>query len=512
MTRRSRVLSVLLTLVFCALFTVSIVNVAMPSIQKALGASSADLQWVVSGYSLTFGVMLVAAGRMGDLFGRAEFFMLGAAVFGLSSLVATFAPNMLVLNIARAFMGVGAGIFNPQVSSMIQQNYRGFERARAFAALGAVVGLGVAVGPVLGGVLLAWLPESWAWRTTLGINIPFALVAIILGYLWLPRNNAYISKSGEIVPEGTPWGAQARVDQGTQTGSEHAGSVQTASQPRSVQPVKKVKDFDPIGALILGLTILTLMTPFIHNNGNNAIFSLIGVATLLLIVWLMWEHFYEKRGHVPMVDLRLFKVPSFSIGAALITVWFAGTTSVWIILAMFIQQGLGYSPLVSGTIGLPGAILTSVSSIIAGRVMVKWGRKTILFGIIGTIISMLLAIWATVAATQGHSILWITAAFTVQGFTGGFVNSPNQAFTLQDVPVSQGGTASGIMQTGQRVATAVGVAMVTGLFFQQVPFGYAKAVTAAYLLIIAFMSIALVLGLMDLTLEKKYKFGDVQVA
>src|SRR5699024_2205672 len=136
-----------------SLVSVSIVNVALPSIQQGLNASDSDVQWVLAGYALTFGVFLVAAGRAGDLLGRGGFFILGVAVFTVSSIVAGMAPNADALNAARFVQGVGSGVLNPQGIGMIQQYFRGAERGKAFGYFGSVVGVAVGIGPVLGGLL-----------------------------------------------------------------------------------------------------------------------------------------------------------------------------------------------------------------------------------------------------------------------------------------------------------------------------------------------------------------------
>ncbi|HNP16128.1 MAG TPA: MFS transporter, partial [Terrimesophilobacter sp.] len=147
--RRWRVLAVLVVVLFMSLVSVSIVNVALPSIQASLGATSSELQWVLSGYALTFGVGLVSAGRAGDIFGRGPLFIAGVALFTISSIVAGFSPDPLSLNIARAFQGIGSGLLSPQAVGMIQHYFRGAERARAFGFFGAAVGVSVAVGPLL---------------------------------------------------------------------------------------------------------------------------------------------------------------------------------------------------------------------------------------------------------------------------------------------------------------------------------------------------------------------------
>lgn len=151
---RWRILAVLLTVIFMSLVSVSIVNVALPSIKQALDASQSDLQWVLSGYALTFGVILVAAGRAGDIMGRGGIFILGVAVFTAASIASGLAPNAMWLNVARFIQGIGSGLLNPQGLGMIQQYFRGAERGRTFGYLGTTVGFSVAIGPVLGGFLI----------------------------------------------------------------------------------------------------------------------------------------------------------------------------------------------------------------------------------------------------------------------------------------------------------------------------------------------------------------------
>lgn len=164
---RWRILFVLLVSIFMTLVGVSIVNVALPSIRTGLGASESDLQWVLSGYALTFGVVLVAAGRAGDIMGRGGLFLIGAAIFTAASVAAGLAPDAGWLNIARFVQGVGSGLLNPQGLGMIQHYFRGDARGKAFGYFGTAVGFSVAVGPVLG------VPDSaWRARTGLASDIP----------------------------------------------------------------------------------------------------------------------------------------------------------------------------------------------------------------------------------------------------------------------------------------------------------------------------------------------------
>ncbi|MFT0846210.1 MFS transporter [Actinomycetaceae bacterium L2_0104] len=461
---RQRILVVLLSALFLSLITVSSVNVALPSIQQGIGASSTELQWVLSGYSLAYGVVLVAAGRAGDLLGRSRLFLVGVTVFMLASIVAALAPTALVLNLARAVMGIGAGMYSPQVSGLIQQHYQGAERARAFGMFGAVVGSAVAIGPVIGGLVLGALPPDLGWRMTLGINVPFALTAVILGYLWLPR----------------PPRGQRETD-----------------APRQRQ------DLDPIGALLLGAAIFLVMLPFMIASDNVAAWWFLPAGLIVLLGWLAWERGYRARGRSPMVDLSMFRIRTFSMGAAMITVFFAGSTTIWVLIALFAQNGMGESALVSGLLGLPAALVSIYSAPLAGRLVVRWGRKIVIYGLILNLIGLGLTAWVSVLIADGASI-WLLSLSTLPiGFGGGWITSPNQALTLRDVPVANGGTAAGVMQTGQRIATAVGTAAVTGIFFHQLPKGYASALDAGYLLIGFFVVVALIIALVDAAKDRR---------
>lgn len=292
------------------MLAVTSINVALPSIQRDVGASAADLQWVLAGYSLTFGVLLIPAGRAGDLFGHGRVFLLGVALFTLASVAATVAPSAFVLILARVLMGIGAGLFNPQVMGLIQHLYPGGDRARAFGIYGAVVSVGAAIGPVIGGALLSGLPPGVGWRVTFAINVPFGVFALALAMLWLPR------------PE------------------RHAGNA-----PRA--------DLDPVAVLLLTAATVCVMLPFIRGS-----MYLLVVGVVLVAAFVAWERNYAARGRQPMVDLALFRLRSFSVGVAVFALFYTGTINVYVVQTLFVQQGLGGSALLAGLLSLPPALVT----------------------------------------------------------------------------------------------------------------------------------------------------------
>lgn len=437
-----------------ALMAVSIVNVTLPSIQRGLGASDTGLQWVLSGYALSFGIVLVAAGRSGDLLGRERIFVGGIALFTVSSLAAALAPDIFWLNIARLVMGVASGMVNPQVAGLIQQHYQGRERAQAFAAFGGVVGVAVAVGPVIGGFLLGMFPAAIGWRTTLAINVPVGAAITVLALRWMDLRPA----------------------------------------PRSTRKL----DLDPVGAVILGLAVLLIMLPFMLASDEPWAWLLLPLGGASVWLWVRWERRYQQAGRQPMVDLRLFRIRSFTLGSLMIGIYFMASTSIWVIQAQLVQQGFGQSALTASLLTVPAAVCTAIAAQVGGRLVVTIGRWTVVIGLVIMLVGLGATVLMTPLVADQTAPLWLLGAvMTPIGIGGGMVTSPNQTLTLREVPVSDGGTAAAITQTGQRIGTAVGTAAMTGVYFHVLPQGAHKAADTTYVLIGVVIILALIVSLVD---------------
>lgn len=419
--RRWRALSVTLVAGFMSLLDVSIVSVALPSIQSGLGTTPSQVQWIVSGYALAFGLVLVPAGRLGDAIGRRTMFLWALGAFVLFSAMVGAAPNADLLVVARILQGLAAGALAPQNTALIQQLFRGEERGRAFGFFGATVGLSTAIGPVVGGVILALSTGDSGWRWIFLVNLPIGAVALFLAARLIPR--------------------------------------QQSSGPR--------EHIDVVGVALLGAGVLALLLPFVEadSGGITGLWWLFVVGAALIVAFSFWERRVVRAGQQPVLDPRLLTETSgYASGIALGTVYFVGFSGIWLVFALYFQNGLHYTPLQSGLSVVSFAIGASASSVIGGRLVERWGRLLTVAGL--TLVVIGLAATALVLYLgSSHVGLMIALPMLVAGIGGGWVISPNTTMTLRNVPVRMAGSAGGALQTGQRLGSAVGTALLAGLFY-----------------------------------------------
>ncbi|WIY02303.1 MFS transporter [Amycolatopsis mongoliensis] len=421
--RRWKALAVSLTAGFMGLLDVSIVNVALPSMQTGLHASSGGIRWVVSGYALAFGLVLVTGGRLGDAFGRRTMFLGALAAFVITSALAGAAPNETTLVIARLAQGVAAGMLTPQNTGLIQDLFRGAERGRAFGMFGAVVGISTAVGPILGGFILAVFGAQDGWRWVFYVNVPIGVLAFALALRLLPRSEK----------------KQFRV--------------------RS--------EIDFVGIVLLAVAVLGVLLPVIESDtdGPARLWWMFVVALVFGFAFVRWERSVVRRDRTPLLDTRLFTgTPGYSAGAAVGALYFCGFAGIWLVFAMFFQQGLGYTPLQSGLSVTPFAVGSAVSAAVAGRLVPTFGRRLTVTGL--TMVALgLLAVALLAELVPPSASGWAFALpLLFAGVGGGMVISPNTTLTLECVPVRMAGVAGGALQTGQRIGTAIGTAVLASVF------------------------------------------------
>jgi EmrB/QacA subfamily drug resistance transporter len=421
--RRWKALAVILTAGFMTLLDVSIVNTALPSMQRDLHATIGGIQWVVSGYALTFGLVLVTSGRLGDALGRRRMFLLALAGFVFTSALAGASPNETMLVIGRLLQGVAAGMLTPQNSGLIQDLFRGAERGRAFGMFGAVVGISTAVGPILGGLILAAFGDPGGWRWVFYVNVPIGAVAFALALRLLPKT------------------------------------------PRRQRKLREEIDF--VGVLLLGLAVLCVLLPLIQSEqgGLRELWWLFPLALVFGGVFVWWEQRMVGRGHPPLLDTRLFtETPGFAPGVAVGAIYFCGFGGIWLVFAIFFQQGLGYTPLQSGLSVTVFAIGSSVSAAVAGRLVGRWGRRLTIAGL--TMVAFGLLVVAIVIGQVPARVAGAAIALPllIAGIGSGMVISPNTTLTVECVPTRMAGVAGGVLQTGQRIGTAIGTAVLASVF------------------------------------------------
>ncbi|OLO52373.1 MFS transporter [Actinomyces oris] len=476
-SNHERLLPTLLIPAFVSLLAVSSVNVILPAVSHSLSAGTAGLQLVVSGYALVFGVVLVPAGRAGDVMGRGRLFVIGMLLFGAGSLASGLASDVVTLNLARVVMGVGSGLLNPQVTGMIQQYYTGEARGRAFGLFGAVIGVSVALGPVLSGGFIGWLGDDRGWRASFLINVPLTLAGVWAARRYLPAS---------AWRRGSDTGQTERAEA---TGAAHRGGV----------------DLDPVGMGLLAVGTLLIMIPFMEASAGTWIWGLEVAGIGVIGAWVVWEKRYRARGGAPMVDLSLLAIPSFAYGSLAIAVYFLGYTSVWIIVAQYVQAGLGSTALASGLVGVPAALAGSIAAAVAGRRVIRVGRVMVLGGMVLGVAGLLASIGIMhMHARAGWSPWWLTLTLLVLGVGQGLVVSPNQTLSLADVPLEYAGAAGGILQTGERIGASIGIAVITGLTFRvSHSSGWEVAAQAGLLAVVAAIAVAAGVAVIDLRLARR---------
>ena len=388
----------------------TVVNVALPSIQRDLHASLSALEWTVNAYTLTLAVLMVTGGRLGDIFGRRRMFLFGVVVFGLSSLAIGVAPNEGVLVTFRAIQGIGAAFMMPATLSIITQAFPPEQRGMAIGTWAGVSAMALAIGPVLGG----FLTESVSWRAIFFINPPIAVVAILVTLF--------------------------------------------ATRESRDETVDRSVDYPGIATLTLSLTALVLA--LIEGNswhwGSARIISLFTFAIVGLAAFVQ----IERRSRAPMVDFGFFRSRSF-LGSNLVAffVTFA-MFSQFFFLTLYMQNVLHYSPLQAGLRFLPSTVLIIIMGPIAGRLSDRIGsRPLITLGLLT--VSTALFIQSGITTHSGYGLL--LPGFVLMGIGMGLVMSPMSTAAMNAVDRTKAGVASGTLSMSRMVGGTFGVAVMGAL-------------------------------------------------
>jgi EmrB/QacA subfamily drug resistance transporter len=399
---------------FMLLLDITIVNVALPDIQTALHASFADLQWVVDAYALTLAALLLTAGSLADLYGRRLLYVIGLAIFTLASLLCGAAQSILMLQLSRALQGVGGAIMFAVSLALLADAFRGKDRGTAFGVWGAITGLAVAIGPLLGGILTSGL----SWRWIFYVNLPIGLVAVVITIM----------------------------------------KVAESRSPQARRP-------DWLGFAVWTLALTSLVYGLIESNqrtfSDGRVISCLIAAGLLLIAFLV----VEIRGQHPMFDLSLFRLPTFVGGSVAAFGLSASIFAMLLYLVLYVQNILGFSAFATGSRLLILSLAILVTATIAGRLSSRVPVRFLIGpGLLLVGIGLLLMRGLTPASLWTHLI----PGMIVSGIGIGLINPPLASTAVGVVRPQQAGMASGINSTFRQVGIATGIALLGTLFSSQV--------------------------------------------
>jgi EmrB/QacA subfamily drug resistance transporter len=402
------------TAIFMLLLDITVVNVALPDIQRSLHSSFSDLQWVVDAYSLTLAAFLLTAGVVGDIYGRREVFASGLALFSVASLVCGLSTDSLMLNLARAVQGVGGAIMFATSLALIAGAFQGRDRGTAFGIYGGVIGGAVAVGPLVGGAITSGI----GWRWIFFVNVPIGAVAIFVT----------LTKIAE------------------------------SKDPRA-------RRIDWVGFISFSVSLFLLVFALVRGNdegwSSTTTVSMLAAAAVLMIVFFV----NEQRTADPMLDLALFKKPAF-VGVSVVAVAISASIfAMFLYLTLYVQDSLGYGPFPAGVRFLPLTVLAFVVAPFAGRLTVRIQSRYLL----GTgllLITVGLLLMARTHPTSTWTVL--LPGFIVSGAGIGMVNPVLASTSISVVEPQRSGMASGANNTFRQVGIATGIAVLGAIFQSQI--------------------------------------------
>jgi EmrB/QacA subfamily drug resistance transporter len=412
-------LAILLLGGFITVFDLFVVNVAIPSMQADLGVSFAGIGFVIAGYELAFGVLLIAGGRLGDRHGRRRLFALGMAGFAVTSFLCGIAPDATSLIVVRLLQGATGAILFPQVYALLRVMYDDAGRRRAFGLLGMTLGLAAITGQVFGGLIVESDLFGLGWRIIFLINLPIGIIALL---------------SAQIIPESRSPGAMG-------------------------------VDWPGIGLATAGLLLLLL--PLLEGtNVGWPLWTWISMAAsiVLLATFLAWEHLIAKRGGDPAIDLALFRNTGFSAGSLVVLLIYSTSTSLFLCFALLVQSGLGLTPFAAGMLFAPASVGFVAASLVAPKLVARFGNMAIAGG---TLVYAAGIGWLIVTATglgDGAETLALLPPLVLFGFGQGLSMTPLLNLVIGYIEENHVGMAAGFISTMQQVGGAFGVSVV-GIFF-----------------------------------------------
>jgi EmrB/QacA subfamily drug resistance transporter len=385
----------------------TVVNVALPAIERDLNMSISGLEWIVTAYALVFAALMITGGKLADLLGRKRIFLVGLVIFTLASLACGLAPNAGILIGARAVQGVGAALMNPATLSIIAATFPPKERGQAIGIWAGVSALALAIGPLVGGLIVDHI--SWSW--IFFVNVPVGLLAIVVSQLVIRESRD----------------------------TSHEQSI------------------DVPGLLTSGLGLFSLSYALIEGNtlgwSSAEVLALFVAAALLLVAFVL----FERHQRLPMLDLSLFRIGSF-VGANVVALLVSlGMFGVFFFVSLFVQNILGYSPTQAGLIFLPMTILIILIAPIAGKLSDRIGSRW-LMGIGMTTLSVSLLFYQRVGI--GSNFWTLLPALMLGGVGMAMTMSPMTSAAMGSVPTDKAGVGSGVLNSFRQVGGSLGIAVI----------------------------------------------------
>lgn len=430
-----------------------IANIGIPSMRSALGASFSQVELVVAGYGLTYAVFLITGGRLGDIYGRKRLFLAGMAGFTVASALCGCATNANSLIFWRALQGCAAALMFPQALSFIHINFTGSAKRLAFSAYGAMIGFGSITGQILGGFLIEANVFGLGWRPIFLINLPIGALTI--------------------------WAASAALDESR---AERAARL------------------DPIGMLIVSLGLCLFSFPFLEGRESGwPPWAWVSLLSSIPVFWgfLRFEQRQARLGHTPLLEPRLLRDRGFVIGLLVTCIYFAGHTSMLLVLSLYLQLSLNLNPMNAGLALVPFSFGFLVGSSVSGKLNGYLGRNSLHLGTAVLATSLIALIKEAGGGWREETLLFGITCF-VYGIGRGFVTAPLFNTVLSGVPARDAGAASGVASTMQQVANSVGIAVIGAVVFSVIsanphPSGYAHGFVIAGIINLGMLVIASVL-------------------
>ncbi|MEU5874068.1 MFS transporter [Glycomyces sp. NPDC047369] len=417
---------------FAILFTATlssldafIVNVALPTIGADLKAGPASLELVVAGYATAYGSLMVLGGRLGDAFGRRRLMILGVIGFGVASLLCGLAPTGGALVAARIVQGATAALMLPQAMATIQAATAGPQRARAMGLFGAIVGLAMAFGQILGGLMVGADIAGTGWRSVFLINVPAVAVAAVLLARHVPETRS---------PKAAP--------------------------------------LDPVGAVLLGAAMVLLLVPLTEGRAAGWPawgWICLGAFPVAATAFVLVQRRKERGGGVPLLPPSLLGLPGMRRGMPVMMLSMAGFGGFLFAAAVALQQGLAYGPVAAGFALVPYALAFFAGSALGPRLAPRLGGRAVTVGIAVQFVGLVALAWTVAAAWSPTAAFAMVPALVVVGLGQGLHLPVLFRVVLAEVPPERAGVASGVMGTSQQIALASGLALLGALFLQLVP-------------------------------------------